>query len=72
MNRSDAISYALSRHVPDMDRGFILCTRYGELEIDAADTQAFIQLTKNMLLKQLAKAAAEASAQDLSDNTAEA
>ena len=30
-----AASYALNRHVPDMARGFTICTSYGELPITA-------------------------------------
>lgn len=36
----NAASYALSRHLPDMERGFTIVTNYGELAITAAEVAA--------------------------------
>lgn len=45
-------SYALSRHVPDMARGFSICTHYGELAItdeEAARYPAIIRTVKRIM-----------------------
>ncbi len=43
------ISYALAKKVPDMRRGFRVETRYGEIEVDAADAGPFADLMAKLL-----------------------
>lgn len=39
MNDHDFASYAISRHVPDMARGFTIHTSYGELWIEGEEVK---------------------------------
>jgi len=49
------LSYALSKQVPDMARGFVIQTSYGDLTIDSEEAEAFARLAERVLLKRLAK-----------------
>ena len=44
------ISYALSKQVPDMARGFTIHTSYGDIEIDAADADSVIVAVQCLLI----------------------
>lgn len=49
------VSYKLARHVPDMARGFTICTSYGELSITNPRLAQSIQaLVRNALVNELA------------------
>lgn len=52
----ERISYALSKQVPDMARGFTIHTNYGDLEIDAADAELFVVIVEKKLEKKLLQA----------------
>jgi hypothetical protein len=45
--------YILSRHVPDMKRGFIIQTNYGDCHIDADEAAPFIELLKQTMRARL-------------------
>lgn len=47
------ISYALAKKVPDMKRGFVIQTSYGDITIHAEDAAPFATLAHAMLGKQL-------------------
>lgn len=50
----DAISYALSRHIPDMARGFTIATNYGELDVPCGPVaERITALVKQLLEKEL-------------------
>ena len=51
-NDIDQISYALSKQVPDMLRGFTISTNYGDLHISAKDASPFAARAKGLLEKQ--------------------
>ena len=51
INDIDKIGYSLSKHVPDMLRGFTIQTNYGELVIDAADAAPFAAMADRLLEK---------------------
>lgn len=46
-------TYALNRHIKDMERGFTIKTNYGDLEVDSEEAKAFIVLTQKMLEKRI-------------------
>ena len=49
---AQAARYALSRHVPDMARGFTIATHYGELDITAEEATrhpAIVQEVESLL-----------------------
>lgn len=49
------LSYALSRQVPDMDRGFTVVTNYGEIEVVAGPVAERIQAAiREAIQKELA------------------
>ena len=56
----ERISYALAKQVPAMERGFTISTSYGDIQIDAEDTEAFQRLAKLMLTQKLTNAIAAA------------
>ena len=45
----DEIGYALSKQVPDMARGVILQTAYGELTLDGRDAERVAALVRRLL-----------------------
>lgn len=60
MNENEfAVSYALSKMVPDMARGFSISTNYGELWIEPKDAQPFVEQMEALLEKRLAEVRAE-------------
>ena len=61
----ERISYALSKQVPAMERGFTISTSYGDIEVDAEDAEQFQRLAKLMLNQKLANAIA--AAKEMSD-----
>jgi len=48
-----AVDYALSRHVPDMERGFTIVTSYGDLIIQPDEAPAFVELVRETLRRRL-------------------
>jgi hypothetical protein len=54
-------TYALSRHVPDMERGFTIHTNYGDLEIHQDEVAPFIDALTRCLIKRLEKERKEAT-----------
>ena len=53
----DSIQYALSRHIPDMDRGFSIVTNYGEVIVPSGPVANRITaLVKRLLEQELATA----------------
>lgn len=55
MCTEQTLSYALSKKVPDMHRGFRIETHYGEIDIDGEDAKSFVELVKRLLEKKLAE-----------------
>ncbi|VBF96449.1 hypothetical protein [Burkholderia pseudomallei] len=55
-NMIEALRYALAKQVPDMERGFVIQTNYGDLVIDAADADHFAALARIILGDKLARA----------------
>ena len=49
----DKISYALSKQVPDMARGFTIHTNYGDIEIAAEESELFVMIIEKRLQKKL-------------------
>ncbi|MDH6146090.1 MULTISPECIES: hypothetical protein [Paraburkholderia] len=49
----DDLSYALAKQVPDMERGFAISTRYGDLPIDGDDAVQVAALVERLLRKKL-------------------
>lgn len=47
------IGYALSRHVPDMRRGFDILTSYGRWHVDAKPATQMAELMRQHLMQQL-------------------
>lgn len=47
------ISYALSKQVPDMARGFTIHTNYGDLHISAEDATPYLQMAELQLHNKL-------------------
>ena len=45
----DALGYALSKQVPDMDRGVTLHTHYGELVLHGRDAERVAALVRRLL-----------------------
>lgn len=69
-----AASYALARHLPDMERGFTITTNYGELAITSEEARRHpaIRHEVESLLKfrlHQAEGSAEGAAPDTADNT---
>ena len=53
----DSIQYALSRHIPDMERGFSIVTNYGEVIVPSGPVANRIKaLVKRLLEQELATA----------------
>ncbi|WP_244116499.1 hypothetical protein [Burkholderia gladioli] len=52
----EKLGYALAKQVPDMERGFVIQTSYGDLNVDAGDAQRFASLAQAMLSEKLARA----------------
>ena len=53
----DSIQYALSRHIPDMERGFSIVTNYGEVVIPSGQVASVItRLVKRLLQQELTTA----------------
>lgn len=46
-------SYALAKQVPDMSRGFTICTAYGDLQIDADEAAPIIDAVRRVLESRL-------------------
>jgi hypothetical protein len=57
--KDDQLRYALAKQVPDMARGFTISTSYGDIEISSEDAPRFVQLTRLLLINQLAGVIAE-------------
>ena len=49
----DDLGYALAKQVPDMERGFAISTRYGDLQIDGEDAVKVAALVERLLRKKL-------------------
>jgi hypothetical protein len=47
------INYALSKQVPDMEKGFKIHTNYGVISITAREAPAFARLAEQMLLSKI-------------------
>ncbi|WP_426161648.1 hypothetical protein [Pseudoduganella sp. R-34] len=52
-------SYALSKQVPDMKRGFTISTSYGEIEVSPEEAAAFTEVARAMFAKRLEQAVEE-------------
>jgi hypothetical protein len=52
----DEIGYALSKQVPDLQRGVILRTAYGELTLDGRDGERVAALVRRLLEARLRQA----------------
>ena len=53
----DSIRYALSHHIPDMERGFSIATNYGEVIVPSGNVANMItRLVKQLLEQELATA----------------
>lgn len=48
----DSIQYALSRHIPDMERGFLIATNYGEVIVPCGPVANAITTLVKQLLEQ--------------------
>lgn len=49
MNDHDAATYAMARHVPDMERGFTIHTSYGELWIEGDEAKRHPEVMDGIL-----------------------
>ena len=50
----DSIRYALSRHIPDMERGFSITTHYGEVIVPCGPVaERITRLVRDLLAKEL-------------------
>ncbi|MCL2306798.1 MAG: hypothetical protein FWC38_00885 [Proteobacteria bacterium] len=56
--------YALAKQVPDMERGFTINTRYGDIEITAEEADEIVAATRRVLEKRSAPAKEEADTGD--------
>ena len=50
------ITYQLSRHVPDMERGFTITTNYGGMRVEGPLAKRFAATVREALLNDLALA----------------
>ena len=50
------LSYTLSKQIPDMARGFVIQTGYGDIVIDADDAQPFIGAVTKVINRKLKQA----------------
>lgn len=53
-NETKKISYALAKQVPDMSRGFLIHTSYGDISLDGEDAEVLAGMVKVMLERRLA------------------
>ncbi len=51
--RFNALSYALAKQVPAMERGFTIATSYGDIEIDAEDAAKVADVVRVIVARQL-------------------
>jgi hypothetical protein len=58
----DALRYALSKQVPDMARGVLVHTNYGELTLDGRDAERVAALVRRPLEARLRAAERRAAA----------
>ncbi len=52
-NYSDNLTYTLAKRIPDMERGFVIHTNYGDIEIDADQTAPIIKAVRIAIEKEL-------------------
>lgn len=62
--RFNALSYALAKQVPAMERGFTIATSYGDIEIDAEDAAKVANVVRVIVGRQLAALASAAKVGD--------
>jgi hypothetical protein len=55
----DELYYQLSKAVPDMRRGFVIQTNYGELAIDADSAKPIVDAVAKVLNRKISKALKE-------------
>jgi len=48
------ITYALSKQIPDMERGFTISTSYGDLVVEAHEAAAFVEAANLLMFQRLA------------------
>lgn len=53
-NETNKISYALAKQVPDMLRGVLIRTSYGDISLDGEDAEVLAGMVKVMLERRLA------------------
>ena len=53
-NEANKISYALAKQVPDMLRGVLIRTSYGDISLDGDDAEVLAGMVKVMLERRLA------------------
>ncbi|MDR2837102.1 MAG: hypothetical protein LBV49_00795 [Azonexus sp.] len=51
----DMTTYAISKQIPDMARGFTIATNYGDLVIDSSDAAAFQKIANRLFERKLKK-----------------
>jgi len=61
----DEIAYALRKQVPDMARGFVIATTYGDLRIDGDLAQVVAAVVRQSLNASAALAEADACLQEI-------
>lgn len=49
------VSYALSKQVPDMERGFSISTNYGDIVVDGEEGREIIEAVRKMLERKYAE-----------------
>lgn len=54
MNNILQLEYALAKQVPDMERGFLIVTNYGDIKITSYDAKRFKTLTEKIIKAQIA------------------
>lgn len=47
------VSYALSKQVPAMERGFTISTSYGDIEVSQEEAAAFAEVARVMFAERL-------------------
>lgn len=57
------ITYALSKQIPDMERGFTINTSYGDLQVEAHEAAAFVDAANVLMFQRLAALRATKQAQ---------
>ena len=52
-SREDQTRYALAKQAPDMERGFVIETNYGQIEIDADESKEVVAAVEKILRRRI-------------------